>query len=261
VKPLPANVNKAARQVVRDLRIPFSDEEADGLPGRLSAARKDHEVTAEQLIEWLARDASSTCYVVAAMACLATDVTADALAERILKDFSGEPTPVATVFVHKLTQLSDAPPLGQKLLKGPGRVPMVGHALLHRATLLPVDPEPASWSPGAKPKIDPTAWDFLSKKTSLDYEELFTEVLVARKPYLVPGQCPPQVQRSLELIALRMAHPAPTKFWQLTPEEVPAWVKQLKRKITLDDVRAGAVKNLVEAHLISTMPSDHPFRR
>jgi hypothetical protein len=58
-----------------------------------------------------------------------------------------------------------------------------------------------------------------------------------------------------------MAHPAPTKFWQLTPEEVPAWVKQLKRKITLDDVRAGAVKNLVEAHLISTMPSDHPFRR
>jgi hypothetical protein len=253
--PLPTNVKEAALKAVAGLILPLSTDDVAAIPVRMESARRQFAVTPEQLIQYLVGDSSTTSYAVGALSCGAPNLSLGALVAQIGEGFQGVPTVVASVLLHKASNLEEARSCGLQLLSGAGRVPMVGHALLCMATLQPVSPEPSSWKPGAVAKIDAEQWKFLRDATDLDYKQLFTRSLSKAKAAYTPENCPRDIGRTLQLIFFRGNHPNQSGFWQLdSDEDVPAWVGAIRKDLTLDDVRQEIypVKNLVEAHLIAT---------
>jgi hypothetical protein len=253
---LPTNVKDAALKAVAELALPLSTDDVADIAARTESARREFAVTPEQLTRYLVSDSSTTSYAVGVLSCGAPGLTVRALVKQIGASFQGDPAVVATVLLHKASDLQEARSAGVQLLGGTGRVPMVGHALLSMATLHPVPPEPSSWKPGAVVNIDVEQWKFLRDAKELDYKRLFTRSLSEAKAAYTPENCPRAIGHTLKLIFFRGNHPTPRGFWQLDPDEVPAWAGAIQRDLTLDDVRQEIypVKNLLEAYLIATTP-------
>lgn len=249
----PAQIKGAIQEAFGELFLPFEQQEIDRLPTRLREARRTHNISGKSLAEFLTASHSPDVLAAGAMACFSEDFDRNDFVERIKKQKKGDAAVLGGVLFHTASSLTAACQLGIDLLDEGAFPSMVGHTLLSRATLAPVEPETGSWKPGVTVAVDEERWAFLRDIKELSYRTVFLDALKKVKSRFSSSDAPENTHRMLRVIAEVGQHPKPSVFWTLEQNEVEGWFNQVSTEIEFEAVKAhvNAPRRMAEAYLLS----------